>query len=303
MSTFNSPTDVVALTKVHASDLNNLDAAVAAAFSLLPTETNLTRGTVSYAVDTGVANAYVVALPHTPSGLVDGLTVRFRALNSNTGASTINPSSLGVVSIRDLAGAALAAGDITVGVPLEAVYSTSTGFFHLLKGGLRGPTGPTGNIITLGTPVATTSGTSVDFVGILSGTKQISINFYEVSTNGTNPLLVQLGDSGGVEITGYVGSSACIKNGISPDTGGFTSGFGLQTSAATDTINGSLVLRLENSINNTWVASGAVGPVGGAQVIVTSGSKLLSSALDRVRITTTLGTNAFDAGEINIAYM
>lgn len=91
----------------------------------------MTRGTTNYAVDTGTANTYLVALPHTPSGYVDGLRVTFRALNTNTGASTINVSSLGVKSIRLTSGAALAAGDITVGAPLEIFYSTATGFFHL----------------------------------------------------------------------------------------------------------------------------------------------------------------------------
>jgi len=62
---------------------------------------------------------------------VDGLRVTFRALNTNTGASTINVSSLGVKSIRLTSGAALAAGDITAGSPLDIIYSTSTGFFHV----------------------------------------------------------------------------------------------------------------------------------------------------------------------------
>lgn len=128
---YTSPTDVEAGVKVRSVDLNTLDASVDSAFDKLPTENNLKRGTTNYAVDTGTANAYVVSLPHTPSGYVDGLTVRFRAINTNTGASTINVNSLGTKSIRNRSGSALAAGDITVGVPLEVIYSTATGFFHL----------------------------------------------------------------------------------------------------------------------------------------------------------------------------
>lgn len=128
---YTSPTDVEAGVKVRSTDINTIDAAIDSAFDKLPTENNLKRGTTNYAVDTGAANAYVVSLPHTPSGYVDGLTVRFRAINTNTGASTINVNSLGTKSIRNRSGSALAAGDITVGVPLEVIYSTSTGFFHL----------------------------------------------------------------------------------------------------------------------------------------------------------------------------
>lgn len=132
MSSFSSPVDVLPVTKALSSTINNLDAAVATAFALLPTEANLTRGTVNYAVDTGVVNAYVVALPHVPSGYIDGLMVRFRALNTNTAAATINVNAMGVKSIKDFAGAALSAEDIVVGVPMELIYSTTTGFFHLL---------------------------------------------------------------------------------------------------------------------------------------------------------------------------
>ena len=130
MSSFSSPVDILPVTKALSSTVNNLDAAVAAAFALLPTETNLTRGTVNFAVDTGVVNAYVVALPHVPSGYVDGLMVRFRALNTNTAEATINVNSLGVKSIKDCLGGSVAAGDIRIGVPLEVFYSVVTGFFH-----------------------------------------------------------------------------------------------------------------------------------------------------------------------------
>lgn len=130
MSSFSSPVDILPVTKALSSTVNNLDAAVAAAFALLPTETNLTRGTVNFAVDTGVVNAYVVALPHVPSGYVDGLMVRFRALNTNTAEATINVNSLGVKSIKDCLGGSVLAGDIRIGVPLEVFYSVVTGFFH-----------------------------------------------------------------------------------------------------------------------------------------------------------------------------
>ena len=133
MSTFNSPTDVVAGALAKSSDLNNLDAATAAGFALLPANANINAGTVNFAVDTGVANAYLVALPMIAASYGDGLAVVMRPLNANTGACTINVDSLGVKSIKTEANTTPAANDIMAGVPVELRYSTSTGYFHIIK--------------------------------------------------------------------------------------------------------------------------------------------------------------------------
>ncbi len=145
MVTFVSPTDVAAATLIRSATINDLDAAVVNMAAVIPTENNLQRGTTNYAVDTGIVNAYVVALPHTPSGYVDGLLVSFRALNTNTGASTINVSGLGVKSIRTNDLLALTAGDIAVGAPMDIRYSSATGFFHLA----RGAVGPAGSVTSV----------------------------------------------------------------------------------------------------------------------------------------------------------
>ena len=131
MSTFQSPTDILPITKALSASLNNLDAATAAAFALLPDETRLKNGTDHFAVDTGAVNAFLVAMPQAPASYVDGLAITFRPLNTNTAACTINVNSLGVKSIRRIDSSALVAGDIYVGVPVPLIYSTATGFFHL----------------------------------------------------------------------------------------------------------------------------------------------------------------------------
>lgn len=114
-----------------ATDVNTLRDEVGTAFDLLPDVANLTTGTVSYAVDTGTANSYLVALPETPASYTDGLLVTMRPINSNSGASTINVNGLGVKSIRGIDGLAISAGDIVVGIPVDLRYSTATGYFHL----------------------------------------------------------------------------------------------------------------------------------------------------------------------------
>lgn len=153
--------------------------------------------------------------------------------------------------------------------------------------------------ITLGTPVASTSGTSIDFTGLPAGTKRVTINFSGVSTNGTGGWIIQIGDSGGIENTGYLGAGS---NEGGNSWSNYTTGFGLNISTAATVVHGWVTLCLENSSANTWTAFGMVGRSDSNNAHSTAGAKSLSAALDRVRITTVAGTDAFDAGEINISY-
>ncbi len=59
---------------------------------------------------------------------------------------------------------------------------------------------------------------------------------------------------------------------------------------------------LEDASDFTWVASGSVGQSDAAKMHITGASKSLSAELTQVRITTVNGTDAFDAGVINISY-
>jgi hypothetical protein len=156
--------------------------------------------------------------------------------------------------------------------------------------------------LTIGTPQNTTSGTSIDFTGIPAGTKRITINFAGVSTNGTDNWLVQLGDSGGIETSGYLGVGGGFDAATSFAHTNYTAGFGIRSGSAAVVLHGSMVLTLLNASTNTWAVSGQLANSASAQMYTTAGSKPLSETLDRVRLTTTGGTNTFDAGSINIAY-
>lgn len=159
--------------------------------------------------------------------------------------------------------------------------------------------GGSGGGITLGTAVASTSGTSIDFTSIPSGTKRITINFAGVSTNGTSNMLVQLGDSGGIENTGYI-SGTTNDNGTRATS---TAGFIIQSvTAAGDVMSGRVTLELLNASTFKWVSAGQMCETGSGLDGESGGSKSLSAELDRVRITTVGGTATFDAGEINITY-
>ena len=57
--------------------------------------------------------------------------------------------------------------------------------------------------LTLATAQNSTSGTSIDFTSIPSWVKRITVMFSSVSTSGSSNPLIQIGDSGGIENTGY----------------------------------------------------------------------------------------------------
>ena len=158
--------------------------------------------------------------------------------------------------------------------------------------------------MTLATAQNSTSGTSIDFTGIPSWVKRVTVMFDGVSTNGTSPPQIQIGDSGGIETTGYICSNSVIV--ASVGTANFTTGFGIGVSTgqwgATRVVGGSIALTLLNLATNTWSASGSVGSSDITAMYVTAGAKSLSATLDRVRITTVNGTDTFDAGSINILY-
>ena len=152
--------------------------------------------------------------------------------------------------------------------------------------------------IVSGTAVASTSGTSIDFTGIPSWVKRVTVMFNGVSTNGTSNHQVQIG-AGSVDVTGYVSTAAkCFNSAANVTTSatGFimTSGIG-----AADLFSGAMTLSLFGS--NIWSATFATSmPVATAAAHFGGGTKTLSGTLDRVRITTVNGTDTFDAGSINI---
>jgi hypothetical protein len=155
---------------------------------------------------------------------------------------------------------------------------------------------PTASLLTSGTAVASTSGTSIDFTSIPSWVKRITVMFSGVSTSGTSNYLVQIG-SGSVTTSGYTGQTNS-GGGISANSAGFIV---CNNIGSASLYVGSITILLFNS--NTYVESGLVGPTTGAASMATSvGAVTLGGVLDRVRVTTVNGTDTFDAGSINIMY-
>ena len=153
-----------------------------------------------------------------------------------------------------------------------------------------------------GSAVASTSGTAIDFTSIPSWVKRITVMFNAVSTNGSSDMQIQLGDSGGVEITSYASVSSATGGGtqIVP-TAVVTTGMVIKNeTGAGATFQG--FIAFVNVSANIWTQSHSLADTATARIIVGSGTKTLSGTLDRVRITTVNGTDTFDAGSINILY-
>jgi hypothetical protein len=148
------------------------------------------------------------------------------------------------------------------------------------------------------TDQATTSGTSKDFTGIPAWVKKITVMFSGVSTNGTSNLLVQIGDSGGIETTAYQSGIGSIVT-TSAATASSTAGYLIGGASASNQAIGHYTFT--NVTGNSWVGSGVIY-LSNSQVIYAAGAKTLSGTLDRVRITTVNGTDTFDSGSINIMY-
>jgi len=160
-----------------------------------------------------------------------------------------------------------------------------------------------GGAITSDTAQLSTSGTSIDFTNIPSWVKRITVMFRGVSTSTTTTisnLLIQLGTSSGVTITGY--ATYGLRTGATTVAGGVNStvGFPVVNNQAASMYSGSVIFSALGG--NIWTGFGIIGDsVGGNSNIITGGISL-AETLDRVRITTANGTDTFDAGSINIMY-
>jgi len=143
----------------------------------------------------------------------------------------------------------------------------------------------------------TASGTFVDFTGIPSTAKRITLLVSGLSTGGTNAILVRLGDSGGFENTGYLGATAEIR--ATPDVNNETSGILLSPApSASDIWHGTVTI--SKLTGNFWVATVTGGLSNTNNAFAGGATKELSSTLTSVRIIA--NGDSFDAGTVAITY-
>lgn len=151
------------------------------------------------------------------------------------------------------------------------------------------------------TSAATTSGTAAAFSSLPAGLTEIVLTFSGVSQDSANQILaLQIGDSGGLESSGYGGSVLMVSTaGGSNSVTANSTYFGLTDNTGFDAatvIDGTVTLRHLGS--NQWSIAGALSADVALFGFFPSGQKTLSGTLDRVSIITAASTAIFDAGTI-----
>lgn len=90
---------------------------------------------MTYAVGSGSANAHTATYTPAVSTLVDGMVLRFRAANANTGAATFSPNGLAAKPIVKRGLSALTGGEIAAGADVWLQYNASVGGWVMTSGG------------------------------------------------------------------------------------------------------------------------------------------------------------------------
>lgn len=214
-----------------------------------------------------------------------------------------NPTVAAAGNLASLAGLSLVNGDVLVATGANTVARLGIGTANqvlTVSGGVAAWVTPTSTGITLGTAVASTSGVNVDFGSIPATANRVKIMLVDVSTTGADTLLVQLGDSGGVETTGYTGVITNVQASVTPAVFGGTGFELIATGGAAGTVTG--IVTVSRFTGNTWVVDAAVARTDAARYYTSVGAKTLSATLDRIRLTTVAGSNTFDAGTVNVSW-
>lgn len=240
--------------------------------------------------DLGVTTAKIAASAVTTAKIADANVTTAKILDANVTTAKIADANVTNAKLSDMAAATIKgrASGAGTGVPTDLTAAQA-------RTALSSPG------FTRRTSVAMTTQTFVDFDTIPAGTVRIVVTFAAFSTNGTSLPIIQIGDSGGIETTGYTGSTSLILNAAGTTVATLSSGFALSPSVAAATVfQGSVTLDLVDGFN-TWAAFGGMGG-GAASTTQVAGFKTLSGELDRVRITTVNGTDQMDAGSVNVMY-
>jgi len=267
--------------------------------------TTLTVASANQQFFTGTTTQTVV-LPVT-STLALGMS--YLIVNNSTGIVTVQSSGANAITTLDAGTSAaftciLITGTTAASWDYEFVgFNATTGTGSVVRATSPTITGAVLNsmgssVITSGTAVASTSGTSISFTALPSWVKRITVMFNGVSTSSTADLIIQLGTGATPTYTasGYLGS-------VSTQTGtteNFSTGYKVVNSTTAASIwHGNIVVN--NVTGNTWAESAVLGNSNAGGVRTSGGSIPLAAALTAVRITTS-STDTFDLGSINILY-
>ena len=219
-------------------------------FSTLATAINDPASYANYAVDSGAVNAYIITLNPAPSTLASmvGVTITFKPLVTNTGASTINVNGFGAINIVNTDSSALISGEIVAGNIFQLSYNGTNFILMSVSTNLANLANVTGVLTESHGGTGTTTGYYGFKNRIINGAMAVSqrgaggtatngiytTDRWYVNTTGTTPLWQQL----------YGGLFAAQR-------------FGLQLTGAVGHVSSQINQRIE-SVNSTDLANGVV---------------------------------------------
>lgn len=108
-------------TRARAATVNNLAAALVAAFDKLPNLAQLSTIGDAYGVTTGTNNAYVATISGDYT-LTAGVTFSMNVHQTNTGAASLNVNATGARAIKRMDGTDVEAGDLPAGAVVPLIY-------------------------------------------------------------------------------------------------------------------------------------------------------------------------------------
>lgn len=154
---------------------------------------------------------------------------------------------------------------------------------------------------TLGTLFTFSGETEKDFTGIPDWVSVVTVMMEGHDASGTSNGLVQIGDAGGIEASGYVGGAAYDDTG--GGDGAITQSTGIALLSTGSPLSFSITLRRMDSGGLRWAAIGTYyTDTTNDRHGSTFSVKTLTARLDRIRITTANGSDTIDAGDVNIMY-
>lgn len=141
---------------------------------------------------------------------------------------------------------------------------------------------------------------NVNFTGILPGAKQVVISCHNVAQDSAASVLVRIGDSAGLKITGYTSTSMLIPNGALPENAFNTTGFIMFCRDATYALSGNMIISLMSG--DTWISSHS-GRLTDTDCCTGGGeyaSGLDANGLSQLEFRRTGGATQFTGGEVAI---
>ena len=241
-----------------------------------------TVATIGPANGTGVTFAGAVN-----AGSINSLTTQLSVANGGTGAASLTANSV-------ILGNGTSA--------LQTVAPGTSGNVLTSNGTTWASAAPSSSGINRGTQVSL-SGASVDFA-IPAEANRITIMWSGVAAASAGSIGVQLGDSGGVENSGYASTTLFAYGSNYSTTEVATNAFVSRGNNTGDLTTGTMTLVRKDG--NQWVAAATARLSGSTIAIISSaGDKTLSGELTTVRINAFTSSNTattFTAGTANVMW-